>query len=216
MGTLGRGTRKRLSAEQRKAQIIGVATSLISERGYWRISLQDIATQCEITDTAVLHHFGSKERLLLAVVQYRDEADRVALAGELGVPRDELYERIPSFELFDICDAMVRRNVAQPEIIRLYALLSAESLQPDHPVHNYFFEREKQAIKTFASARIPHGKSNEALGRLMLAAMDGVQLRWLRDLKGVDLLADWQTISRTLIQLHGYSQQTQDHVPHAN
>lgn len=200
MGTAKPGIRRRLSAEKRKAQIIDVATRLIAERGYWGLSLQDIATRCAITDTAVLHHFGTKERLLLAVVQYRDETDRTALAVALGVPRDELYERIPSLDLLAICDAMVRRNANQPEIIRLYALLSAEALQPEHPVHEYFLFREQRAIKTFASARIPHGQNSASLARLMLAAMDGIQLRWLRDLDGIDLVAEWQAISRALIQ----------------
>lgn len=198
MGTLGRGVGRRLRGDDRKAQIIDIASALIAERGYWGMSIQDVAMRCEITDTAVLHHFGSKEKLLLAVVQHRDERDRCALADRLGVERGDLYSAIRDLPLEDVCDAMVRRNAAQPEIVRLYTLLSAEALQPSHPVHAYFFEREQLVIKTFASARSSLAMEATARGRLILALMDGVQLRWLRDRDALDLVAEWHAVTAAL------------------
>lgn len=198
MGTLGRGVGRRLRGDDRKAQIIDIASALIAERGYWGMSIQDVAMRCEITDTAVLHHFGSKEKLLLAVVQHRDERDRCALADRLGVERGDLYSAIRDLPLEEVCDAMVRRNAAQPEIVRLYTLLSAEALQPSHPVHDYFFEREQLVIKTFASARSSLTMEATARGRLILALMDGVQLRWLRDRDALDLVAEWHAATAAL------------------
>ena len=93
---------------------------------------------------------------------------------------------------------MVRRNAEQPEVVRLYALLSAESLQPGHPVHEYFREREERALGTFASARIASGGGAQ-LARLVLAAMDGLQLRWLRDPDGVDLVQEWRAAAAAII-----------------
>ena len=174
----GRGTGTRMSRMDRRAQIIEVATTLISANGYWSVSLHDIGVECGITDAAVLHHFGSKENLLLAVMEHRDEADRSALA--------------------DVCTAMVGRNARQPEIVRLYTVLSAESLQPDHPVHGYFRERDQRAVRTFASARVPGG-GTPRLARLVLATMDGLQLRWLRDPDGVDLVGEWEAAAAAII-----------------
>lgn len=200
MGNLGRGTGRRLRGDDRKAQIIDIASSLIAERGYWGVSIQDIAMRCLITDTAVLHHFGSKEKLLLAVVQSRDERDRCALAERLGFSREQLYERIPELRLEDLCEAMVRRNAEQPEIVRLYTLLSAESLQPTHPVHDYFFEREQTVIRTFASAKCDLGLDPVKRARLVLSIMDGVQLRWLRDRDSLDLVSEWQSAASALFK----------------
>lgn len=151
-----------------------------------------------MTNAAVLHHFGSKEKLLMAVLAHRDEADRTALARELGVDRAELYALIPTIDLATICAAMVRRNAQQPEIVRLYAVLSAESLEPDHPAHKYFNAREQQALHTFAEAKVPDGGSPE-LARLVLAAMDGLQLRWLRDPTSANLVADWELAAAAII-----------------
>lgn len=194
----GRGTGTRMSRTDRRAQIIQVATALISASGYWSVSLHDIGVECGITDAAVLHHFGSKENLLLAVMEHRDEADRAALAEALNVPLDRLYESITGLHLADVCAAMVRRNARQPEIVRLYTVLSAESLQPDHPVHTYFRERDRRAVRTFTSARVPGGGSPR-LARLVLATMDGLQLRWLRDPESVDLVGEWQAAAAVII-----------------
>lgn len=198
MGILGKGTGRRLKGEERKAQIIDVVSALIAERGYWGVSIQDVATQCGITDTAVLHYFRNKENLLLTVVQYRDEKDRCALAERLGVSREALYDTIPALALETVCDAMVRRNAEQPEIVRLYALLSAEALQPTHPVHDYFVERERRVITTFASAKSAIDLDPQARGRLILAMMDGVQLRWLRDREHLDLVTEWRSATTAL------------------
>lgn len=197
MAARGSSGRTRLAGTERRTQIIEVATELISGSGYWAVSLHDIGVRCGVTNAAVLHHFGSKEKLLMAVLAHRDEADRVALAGQLGVERADLYAVVPTISLSAICAAMVRRNAQQPEIVRLYALLSAESLEPEHPAHGYFNEREATAIRTFASAQVPGGNSPE-LARLVLAAMDGVQLRWLRD-PGLDLTADWERAAARII-----------------
>lgn len=134
----------------------------------------------------------------MAVLAHRDEADRVALAKQLDIDRADLYAALPTIDLSAICSAMVRRNAQQPEIVRLYALLSAESLDPHHPAHQYYQQREATAIATFASARVPGGNSPE-LARLVLAAMDGVQLRWLRNLDSIDLVADWELASRRIL-----------------
>ena len=82
--------------------------------------------------------------MLLQSSKKRDEDDRCAFADELGVKREELYSSIPQIELEAVCAAIVKRNAKQPEIVRLYALLSAEALQPNHPVHDYFTKREQQ------------------------------------------------------------------------
>nr|WP_321981878.1 hypothetical protein [uncultured Cohaesibacter sp.] len=38
----------------------------------------------------------------------------------------------------------------------------------------------------------------QAQGRLLLSLMDGVQLRWLRDIANVDLIAEWKAASSFL------------------
>lgn len=191
--------RLRLPAQERKAQIVDAATRLISERGYWGVSLQDIATECGISDTAVLHYFGTKEGLLLSVLERRDERDRDALAALLGVPVKELYARLPEISLLDFCSALVQRNSTQPEIVALYAILDAEALQPDHPAHDYFEEREVRVLHSFSRVSSDLDLPPERRARLVLSLMDGLQLRWLRNREGIDLVAEWTTIADAVL-----------------
>ncbi len=189
-----------MAAADRRAQIIEVAGALIAERGFWGMSLQDVADACGLTVAGLLHHVGSKDGLLIAVLEHRDEADSRALADILGLEIAELFEppRIDGggIELSRLCDALVERNAGQPEIVRLYSVLDAEALNPEHPAHAYFADRQRQTLAAFASAA-PGGADGEAVARHLLAAMDGLQLQWLRD-PSVDLLQEWRRIARTI------------------
>ena len=191
--------RQRLPAAERKAQIVDVATRLIGERGYWGVSVQDIATECGISDTAVLHYFGTKERLVLAVLERRDQKDRAALEAILGLDRGELYDRLPEIELVDFCAALVERNSTQPEIVALYAVLDAEALQADHPAHDYFEQREATVLRAFALAKSTLPLTPDERARFILALMDELQLRWLRNRDGIDLVAEWGRISEVAL-----------------
>lgn len=194
--------RTRLPADERRRQIIDVATSIISERGYWGLSIQDVADACGLTVNGVLHHVGSKDGLLVAVLDHRDHEDVRALAEVLEVPfpeegwsPDELTEAAieRGIGLASMCSAVVARNARQPEIVRLYSVLGAESLSPDHPAHEYFVRRQRVALAGFARLG-PPGIDDNALACHLLAVMDGLQLQWLRE-PSADLIAAWDMVA---------------------
>ena len=178
----------RLPALQRREQLLDAATTLIAERGYWGLSLQDVADACGITLPGVLHHFGSKDGLLVAVLEHRDRLDTAALVEHLeaGAPPD----------LAGVCDAIVSRNAGQREIVRLYAVLEVESLAPDHPAHAFFAERQRRTL-ALLTRWAPAARSGDALARHILALMDGLQIQWLRDPE-LDLVAEWRAVSGQL------------------
>ncbi|WP_149203325.1 TetR/AcrR family transcriptional regulator [Actinotalea subterranea] len=194
--------RTRLPADERRRQIIDVATSVIAQRGFWGLSIQDVADSCGLTVNGVLHHVGSKDGMLVAVLDHRDLEDVRALAQILGLPyptsgwSPEDLTSIASergIGLAEICAAVMERNAAQPEIVRLYSVLDAESLSPDHPAHDYFTSRQRVTLDGFARLAQP-GVDGPALARHLLALMDGLQLQWLRDPQ-VDLSSAWAQIA---------------------
>lgn len=195
-----RATRSRMSASDRLTQILTVSAGLIAERGFWGLTLRDVALACGITEGGVLHHVGSKDQLLVAVLEYRDAVDLAQLADLLGVS-PEVFDSANdvSVGLRELCEALVLRNARQPEIVRLYTVLNGESLDPAHPAHEYFHARERWALELFAAAADPAWGERSLVAREVLAAMDGMQLRWLRDLDGVDLVAEWRRIADRLM-----------------
>lgn len=80
------GTRRRLSAAERRTGILEVAEHLFAEKGYNEVSTKQIAEECGVSEGLLFHHFGTKSEMYAAVVAGRldrlDEAMRSA-ANEL-------------------------------------------------------------------------------------------------------------------------------------
>jgi AcrR family transcriptional regulator len=201
---MARLDRTRLPAAERRRQIITVATRLVAERGFWGLSMQDVAAACGLTVPGVLHHVGSKDGLLIAILEHRDAEDVRALESLLP------GAAAGSASLREVCAAVVRRNASQPEIVRLFAVLQAESLTPDHPAHDYFVARQERILSEItalaaasasasaASLASPASLAAETTARRIIALMDGVQLQWLRT-PGADLNQLWAATAGDLL-----------------
>ena len=186
---MARHDRTRLPAAERRRQIITAATRLVAERGFWGLSMQDVAADCGLTVPGLLHHVGSKDGLLIAILEHRDAEDVRALNTLLGGAAPSL----PA-----LCTALVRRNAGQPEIVRLFAVLQAESLAPDHPAHDYFVARQQRILSELTSLAKDVSDAPETLARRVIALMDGVQLQWLRS-PGSDLPQLWAATAGDLL-----------------
>jgi len=183
MSADGTPRRRRLSPEQRRAQIIAEATRLVAERGFNGISLQAVADACGMSVPGLLHYTGTKDGLLVAVLTHRDQVD-LEVAG-LTAPPDLIASPRT------VLDALMEHNAGQREIVRLYTVLNAESLNPDHPAHEYFTRRYMESFERLRNLLGPHYADAEALSHDLIAAMDGAQLQWLRFPEQVDLVEAW-------------------------
>jgi AcrR family transcriptional regulator len=198
-----RRDRPRLPAAQRRRQIIEVAGRLIADRGYWGVSMQDVADGCGLTVPGVLRHTGSKVGLLIAVLEHRDVEDALSLREHLGtgadeVPVDWAGSRPTGVDLRRLCAATMRRNAIQPEIVRLFTVLAAEALEPAHPAHEYFARRQQVAAAAYTALAEPLTDRPGLLARQIMAMMDGLQIQWLRDPRATDLVRDWEAAAETL------------------
>src|SRR3954451_15056926 len=64
----------------RRADILRAARESFAEYGYERSTLRDIAARAGISAVGMLHHFSSKEELLMEVVAQRDREERARSA----------------------------------------------------------------------------------------------------------------------------------------
>jgi AcrR family transcriptional regulator len=198
-----RRDRSRLPAAQRRQQIMAATCELIAERGFWGLSMQDVADQCGLTVPGLLHYVDSKVGLLVAVLEHRDVEDAKSLRLELGVGEDEVPDEWSAggpkgVDLRQLCAATVRRNAQQPEIVRLFAVLEIEALSPSHPAHDYFAARQGRVVTSFAELAGELTDRPDVLARQIVAMMDGLQVQWLRDLQGIDLVAEWDVAAEML------------------
>jgi AcrR family transcriptional regulator len=188
----------RLRREERRQQIIEEATRIIGQRGYYGFSMQELADSCGLTVAGLLHHVGSKEALLVSLLQARDQRDRDALGEWARLSREERTRRPAVGDAARLLRRIVVRNSTQPEFVRLYSMLRAESLYPGHPAHEYFRARDEQVLSGFA--RLFEGLTDHpgSMARQVLALMSGLEEQWLHDPGTVDLVREWDRAMETI------------------
>ena len=74
-----------------REEILDVALSLFSTKGYDATSLSDISAMLGVSKAALFKHFDSKEEILFFVMKMMDEEDRNR-ARDMNVPEDRKSE----------------------------------------------------------------------------------------------------------------------------
>jgi len=181
-----RQPRSRPETLARRREILDAAQEIFGSKGFAGGTLQEIADQVGMTHAGILHHFGSKDQLLLEVLRHRDETD-VADLEEQHIP-----DGMPLFRHL-VRTAFV--NAHRAGIVQAYVVLSAESVTDDHPGRD-FFEKRYQTLRgevahAFEVVCAEHGITTPETvayaSTSILAVMDGLQVQWLLDPTAVDL-----------------------------
>lgn len=80
--------RKRLTGEEARSRILDAAVDRLREHGPGGLKLTALAKELGISHQAILHHFGSKDGLVAAVVKQAMEGLQAELVGGLRVVDD--------------------------------------------------------------------------------------------------------------------------------
>jgi AcrR family transcriptional regulator len=78
--------RVRMTAQQRREQLIGVARSVFAERGYEASSVEEIAERAAVSKPVVYEHFGGKEGLYAVVVDREVQRLTASIASAFDAP----------------------------------------------------------------------------------------------------------------------------------
>ena len=141
----------RQATTERRAEILRAAADTFGSKGYNNGSLAEVAEQVGITHAGVLHHFGSKEQLLVEVLEYRDKEDVRDLEGQ----------HIPGgLGLFQHLVRTARMNVDRPGIVQGYSVLTGESVTENHPARDWVTDR----FRVLRGEIVGRGASRSATG----------------------------------------------------
>lgn len=193
-----RPPRARPETVAKRAEILRAATATFGSRGYNKGPLTEIADQVGMTHAGILHHFGSKDQLLLEVLRYRDASDVEDLENQ----------RIPDgIELFRHLVRTAFANERRPGIVQAYAVLSAESVTDDHPGRGYFEDRYRTlrgeiraAFEVVCAERgVAVPATVDRAAAAILAVMDGLQVQWLLAPDDVELAESSAFAIETLV-----------------
>jgi AcrR family transcriptional regulator len=176
----GRGYAK---GRAKRSEILDQAMALFGEAGYRGASLREIAARCGLSHPGLLHHFPTKESLLLAVLEHREEVDGALLSGRTGLA-----------VLRGLVD-VAALNATRPGIVELFTVLSAEATAAEHPAHAYFAQRYQMTVRTIelayeqarADGVLQPGIEAAAAARQFVALMDGLQIQWLLSHRRIDM-----------------------------
>ena len=172
-----------LTESQRR--ILEAAMEVFGTKGYTNGSLLEVGQKAGLTRQGILHHFPSKEKLLLAVLEYRDDADVAGLDGQ-HVPSGQAF--------FDHLVKTTRINTTRPGVLQTYIVLSADSVTDGHPAQQFFRDRYaglRTMIVDALRVIVPHAEDKRLhdVASALIGTMDGLQIQWLLDPDAVDMPA---------------------------
>jgi AcrR family transcriptional regulator len=172
---------------ERRDAILAAANEVFATRGFRGASLATIAKRVGVSEPGLLHHFASKEELLLELLTLRDQHD-----DERIVQAFDAHAHV-----LDVLLELCRQNAERPGIVRLFTILAAESVDPDHPAHAWFVDRyrdrraqlaEQLAIEQREGTVATDVDAEKAAAQI-LAMFDGLQIQWLLDPDATDMVA---------------------------
>jgi AcrR family transcriptional regulator len=171
---------------QRKEQVIHEAIRFFGQYGYHGAKLADIAKAAGVTEPGLLHHFPSKEHLLMEVLAERDRLDQerfgLATQPDVGDPLKSLEE-------------LVAHNESLPGLVQLFTVLVAESIDDQHPGHDFFRQRyqglRERTVEVLRAAQergeVRKDMLAEDLVSMLWAMMDGLQIQWLYEPEKINM-----------------------------
>ena len=165
---------------ERRRAIIDAAIQLFAQNGYRGTAIADIAERAGVTNGGLLHHFGTKEALLVEVIRQRDQD---ALDAIDRLDHDTVAEHFAAWV------GVAAWNETRAPYVGLHAMLLSESIEPDHPAYTYFAGRNVW-IRELLSAALQKGVDSGELrpdvdvdtkAREIQAFVEGAALMWLRE-----------------------------------
>jgi AcrR family transcriptional regulator len=125
----------RMSAEERRLQILRVAVSLFSQRGFVGTTTKEIAQAARVSEAMVFRHFANKQELYSAILDHKacsgDAMNPEAMVAEALQEKDDraVFERLAVGAL--------EHHECDPEFQRLLLHAALEG----HELAQMFFEK---------------------------------------------------------------------------
>jgi AcrR family transcriptional regulator len=165
---------------RRREQIVATAIAVFGEFGFAGGSIRTIADRVGVSHATLLQHFGSKERLLTAVLE---EWDRQTVEARLAdVSGLAYFRRLPE---------VMGAHLSNRGLLELFTTIAAEASNPTHPAHHFIQRRYADNLATLASHLQQAVDTGDVAPltaaeidievRLVTAVLDGIGLQWLLD-----------------------------------
>jgi TetR/AcrR family transcriptional regulator len=126
----GAGSSARMAGEERKLQILAVAVSLFSQKGFRGTTTKEIAHAAGVSEAMVFRHFATKEELYDAILDHKacggDRFEPAEMAADAIARKDDRavfeslalgalnhHEKDPEFQRLLLHSALEKHQLAQ-------------------------------------------------------------------------------------------------------
>jgi AcrR family transcriptional regulator len=165
----------------KREQILRTALEVIAREGFRNASVRELADAVGLSQAGLLHYFGTKEDLYTAILSKRDEVD-IDTYGPLDTSDDP-------HAVLETYLNVIRHNADVPGLVQLFAHVSVDAVDADHPAHDYFAGRQHRLRDLFVPSierlqrdgRLTERIDAATLATIVLALGDGLQTQWLVD-----------------------------------
>jgi TetR/AcrR family acrAB operon transcriptional repressor len=186
--------REQTSGESRD-RILAAAAELFADRGYRQTTFADVAERSGISRGSIPWHFGSKEGLLLAVL----ERSVLELQPDLeNPPAPGAAAEVDGDRMTQALGALFARPTT-----KLFVTLLVEALEPDSPIrdryvalHDSLRGRCRRWLEQFP---LPDGLPADALAVAVVGAGIGIHQQWLVAPDRVDIARSLGALSALVI-----------------
>ena len=178
-----------------KERIVAAAYGILAQRGYEAVTFKEIARSAEVAQGLIHYYFGSKDQLLLEVLQ--EASETYAREMERLITSLPDTGRLPS----QVALAQPKERVSrQPEWYRLrYELFALGLRKPELlPGVGTVLASGRQGVRMVLGKLVGKEIPNqEALAAVMLACFDGLALQKLAD-PDFDLDSAYKVLDRMI------------------
>ena len=192
-------SKKQVQTEQTRERLLEAATRVFASRGYSEASVKAMAEQAGVSQGSIFWHFGSKEGLVIAVV------DRAFEAWEREVLAPLLRADVPTLGIRAVIEAHLDFALRDPEIgQRLFLTLATAALAGDTELRAAFtriYGRLRGYGRDWIGRAIETGACRvdidvDATSGAIVGCLAGISLQWLIDPAAVSLEATHRDLAR--------------------
>lgn len=170
-----------------RKEIVRVARDVLVERGFHGMTVTAVAERSGLTRAGLIHHFASKEHLLLAVMDDRFEENWEWISNLTKQGTDILEAHVE----------LMRRYTQSPAEVALHVSLAGASIDVAHPAHNwctkrYAFLRQALGAQVAADQSAGYIESDqdpETVATHLIALTEGIMMHWLHSPEHFDAVA---------------------------
>lgn len=185
-------------------QIAEAAVAVIAERGYYGMTIQEVADRVGLSQAGILKYVKDKNGLLTAALKFHENHSNGYITQKLAMSPAEL-KTSPAL-MPEWYRETVAFNAENPRLTQMYLVLRGEALDNGHPAHDYFADRGGRLRRVVGQVhwKLPPEyqtpKDFALLSMTVGSALDGLEYRWLGE-DSIDLQETWAIYENILFPL---------------